>query len=88
MFALLCSPNEVWEHIVFTLFLIKSPEGRLIAFLRFFVIIIKSPEGRLIAILRFFVIIIIITRPKPVGHGYVFSMAVGTIGEWFGSFLK
>ena len=22
------------------------------------------------------------TRPKPVGHGYVFSMAVGTIGEW------
>ena len=20
--------------------------------------------------------------PKPVGHGYVFSMAVGTIGEW------
>ena len=28
------------------------------------------------------------TRPKPVGHGYVFSMAVGTIGEWFGSFLK
>ena len=54
----------------------------------FFVIIIKSPEGRLIAILRFFVIIIFITRPKPVGHGYVFSMAVGTIAEWFGSFLK
>ena len=23
-----------------------------------------------------------LTRPKPVGHGYVFSMAVGTIGEW------
>ena len=23
-----------------------------------------------------------ITRPKPVEHGYVFSMAVGTIGEW------
>ena len=23
------------------------------------------------------------TRPKPVEHGYVFSMAVGTIGEWF-----
>ena len=23
-----------------------------------------------------------ITRPKLVGHGYVFSMAVGTIGEW------
>ena len=23
------------------------------------------------------------TRPKPVGHGYVFSMAVGTIGELF-----
>ena len=22
------------------------------------------------------------TQPKPVGHGYVFSMAVGTIGEW------
>ena len=22
------------------------------------------------------------TKPKPVGHGYVFSMAVGTIGEW------
>ena len=22
------------------------------------------------------------TRPKPVDHGYVFSMAVGTIGEW------
>ena len=22
------------------------------------------------------------TRPKPVGHGYVFSFAVGTIGEW------
>ena len=22
------------------------------------------------------------TRSKPVGHGYVFSMAVGTIGEW------
>ena len=22
------------------------------------------------------------TRPKPVGHGYVFSMAVGAIGEW------
>ena len=28
------------------------------------------------------------TRPKPVGHGYALSMAVGTIGEWFGSFLK
>ena len=25
---------------------------------------------------------IFITRPKPVEHGYVFSMAVGTIGEW------
>ena len=23
-----------------------------------------------------------ITRPKPVEHGYVFSMAVGTNGEW------
>ena len=23
-----------------------------------------------------------VTRPKPVGHGHVFSMAVGTIGEW------
>ena len=23
-----------------------------------------------------------ITRPKPVGHGYVFSMSMGTIGEW------
>ena len=23
-----------------------------------------------------------LTRSKPVGHGYVFSMAVGTIGEW------
>ena len=23
-----------------------------------------------------------ITRPKPVEHGYVFSMAVGTIREW------
>ena len=22
------------------------------------------------------------TRPKPVDHGYVFSMAVGTIWEW------
>ena len=22
------------------------------------------------------------TRPKPVEHGYVFNMAVGTIGEW------
>ena len=22
------------------------------------------------------------TRPKPAGHGYVFSMAVGTIVEW------
>ena len=22
------------------------------------------------------------TRPKPVEHGYVFSMAVGTIGKW------
>ena len=22
------------------------------------------------------------TRSKPVGHGYVFSMAVGTIWEW------
>ena len=22
------------------------------------------------------------TRPKPVEHGYVFSMTVGTIGEW------
>ena len=22
------------------------------------------------------------TRSKPVGHGYVFSMAVGTIVEW------
>ena len=22
------------------------------------------------------------TRPKPVGHSYVFSMSVGTIGEW------
>ena len=25
---------------------------------------------------------ILFTRPKPVGHGYVFSIAVGTIGEW------
>ena len=25
---------------------------------------------------------LICTRPKPVEHGYVFSMAVGTIGEW------
>ena len=25
---------------------------------------------------------ILFTRPKPVGHGYMFSMAVGTIGEW------
>ena len=24
----------------------------------------------------------IYTRPKPVDHGYVFSMAVGTVGEW------
>ena len=23
-----------------------------------------------------------ITRPKPVEHGYVFSMVFGTIGEW------
>ena len=23
-----------------------------------------------------------LTRPNPVGHGYVFSMAVGTIWEW------
>ena len=23
-----------------------------------------------------------ITRPKPVEHGYVFSMTVGTTGEW------
>ena len=23
-----------------------------------------------------------VTRPKPVEHGYVFSMAVGTIWEW------
>ena len=23
------------------------------------------------------------TRAKPVVHGYVFSMAVGTIGEWY-----
>ena len=23
-----------------------------------------------------------LTRPKPVEHGYVLSMAVGTIGEW------
>ena len=22
------------------------------------------------------------TRPKPAGHGYVFSIAVGTIVEW------
>ena len=22
------------------------------------------------------------TRPKPMEHGYVFSMAVGSIGEW------
>ena len=22
------------------------------------------------------------TRPKPVEHGYVFSIAVGSIGEW------
>ena len=22
------------------------------------------------------------TRPKPEEHGYVFSMSVGTIGEW------
>ena len=22
------------------------------------------------------------TRSKPVGHGFVFSMAIGTIGEW------
>ena len=30
-----------------------------------------------------FMIFFNITRPKPVGqHGYVFSMAVGTIGEW------
>ena len=27
------------------------------------------------------------TRPKPVGHGYVFSMAVGTIGELLKLFL-
>ena len=26
--------------------------------------------------------ILLETRPKPVGHGYVFSMTVGTIGEW------
>ena len=25
---------------------------------------------------------LILTRPKPVMHGYVFSMAVGTIGGW------
>ena len=25
---------------------------------------------------------LIYSRPKSVGHGYVFSMAVGTIGEW------
>ena len=25
----------------------------------------------------------LITRPKHVRHGYVLSMAVGTIGEWF-----
>ena len=23
-----------------------------------------------------------ITRPKPVGHGYVFNLAVGAIREW------
>ena len=22
------------------------------------------------------------TKPNPVGHGYVFSVTVGTIGEW------
>ena len=27
-------------------------------------------------------LIISYTRPKPVEHGYVLSMAVGTIGEW------
>ena len=25
---------------------------------------------------------IYLTRPKPVGHDYLFSMAVGTVGEW------
>ena len=29
-----------------------------------------------------FLLILSVTRPKPVRHGYVFSMAVGTIGEW------
>ena len=28
-----------------------------------------------------FTLSIYITRPKPVGHGYVFSIAVGPIGE-------
>ena len=28
------------------------------------------------------------TRPKPVEHGYVFSMAVGTIGESGGGIFK
>ena len=30
----------------------------------------------------YFVIMLYVTRLKPVEHGYVFSMAVGTIGEW------
>ena len=28
------------------------------------------------------IVFIILTRSKPVGNGYEFSMAVGTIGEW------
>ena len=27
-------------------------------------------------------LVLIFTRPKPVEYGFVFSMAVGTIGEW------
>ena len=37
----------------------------------------KTNIGKLLRLIH-----IRVTRPKPVEHGYVLSMAVGTIGEW------
>ena len=42
----------------------------------------RSPEKQFQSIITFSQSYYYTTRPKPVDHGYVFSMAVGTIGEW------
>ena len=66
---LLCSPNEVGEHIGFTLFLIiiiKSPKtefGRLIVFIRFLIFI-------LIILILILIIIIILPYLKICPHDY------------------